>query len=125
MMDVDDSIGGEVIQEFRAQNLHVPGKDDDVDVKVFQQFELLGLVRWQDDGRVVVVVVAHNGSHVIRNAKGFGHGTQRLVVRNDDLNVGIQLSRLVSQEQFPQAMVVFRYEDAQFLPAIPPIPECF
>ena len=97
MVDIDDP-PGESFTDFGAQDLHVAGKDYQINLVVL------------DEAEELCIGLEHRlGGHrdaVELDALALDDVAQILMVGNDDCNVGLELPRVVAHEQVEEAVVV-------------------
>ena len=104
LVDVDDVVGVPA-NHLVADDLHVPGQDDECHTFLLKQAHLGFLYL------LLVGMVLVDGPHIVGDAELFGHFPHVFVIADDARYVDIPFSRLVSCKQVEEAMAHLADED--------------
>src|SRR5690606_25904533 len=97
VVDVDDPVGI-VLEELRGEYLHVPGKDDKVDLRLLEQGESLALL--------FELVFFRHRQTVIGDPKRLNRLPQDFVIADDERDLGPQITPAPLPEELQKTVVL-------------------
>lgn len=111
MVNVDDFVFVGAA-ELVGDNLHVPRQNHQINPQLLQQGQFLSFL--------FGFGLLSDLEYMEGNLKGIGYVLQVRMIRDDGDDLTVQLSRPVSQQEFPQAVIVLAHQNGDSLLAQPP-----